>query len=35
MTAIEGASAVRAEDAFDLEAVRAWLAKQGTELVGA
>ncbi len=31
---IEGASAVRDEDAFDVEAVRAWLATQGTELVG-
>lgn len=34
MTSIEGASAVRDEDAFDVEAVRAWLAGQGTELVG-
>ncbi|MFL6160533.1 MAG: phosphotransferase family protein [Marmoricola sp.] len=34
MTAIEGAAEVRKEDAFDLEAVRAWLATQGTELVG-
>ncbi|MGO4257172.1 phosphotransferase family protein [Marmoricola sp. RAF53] len=31
---IEGASKVREEDAFDLEAVRSWLAAQGTELVG-
>ena len=34
MSEIEGASAVRSEDAFDLEAVRAWLSGQGTELVG-
>jgi aminoglycoside phosphotransferase (APT) family kinase protein len=32
---IEGASAVREEDAFDLEAVRAWLAHRGVELAGA
>jgi aminoglycoside phosphotransferase (APT) family kinase protein len=31
---IEGAAAVREEDAFDLEAVRTWLAAQGTELTG-
>ena len=29
---IEGAGGVREEDRFDLEAVRAWLAEQGTEL---
>ena len=34
MSAIEGASEVRDEDAFDVEAVRAWLAGQGRELVG-
>ncbi|MCZ4498401.1 MAG: aminoglycoside phosphotransferase [Marmoricola sp.] len=34
MSQIEGASAVRDEDAFDVEAVRRWLAEQGTELVG-
>ena len=34
MSEIEGATAVREEDAFDLEAVRTWLAAQGTELVG-
>lgn len=31
---IEGASAVREEDAFDLAAVRGWLATQGVDLVG-
>lgn len=31
---IEGAAAVREEDAFDLEAVRGWLAAQGVELSG-
>ena len=31
---IEGAGAVRDEDAFDVEAVRAWLAGQGVELTG-
>ncbi len=34
MTEIEGAAAVRDEDAFDVEAVRAWLAEQGTVLTG-
>jgi aminoglycoside phosphotransferase (APT) family kinase protein len=34
MSAIEGASAVRDEDAFDLEAVRGWLAGHGCELTG-
>ena len=34
MTTIEGASAVREEDAFDLEAVRSWLAEHGTDLTG-
>jgi aminoglycoside phosphotransferase (APT) family kinase protein len=34
MTGIEGASAVRDEDAFDVEAVRAWLATQGVALTG-
>lgn len=34
MNEIEGAGEVRAEDAFDIEAVRAWLAHQGTELAG-
>jgi aminoglycoside phosphotransferase (APT) family kinase protein len=32
MSDIEGAGEVREEDSFDLEAVRAWLAAQGTEL---
>lgn len=32
--AIEGASAVRAEDAFDTEAVRSWLATHGVALTG-
>jgi aminoglycoside phosphotransferase (APT) family kinase protein len=32
MTPIEGASAVRDEDRFDVQAVRAWLAGQGTVL---
>ncbi|MBO9522184.1 MAG: phosphotransferase family protein [Nocardioidaceae bacterium] len=31
---IEGAAPVREEDAFDVEAVRAWLGKQGVELDG-
>lgn len=31
---IEGAGAVRGEDAFDVEAVRTWLAARGTELAG-
>ena len=31
-TTLEGASPVREEDAFDLDAVRRWLADQGTEL---
>ncbi len=31
---IEGASTVREEDAFDLEAVRTWLASHGVELSG-
>jgi len=31
---IEGASSVRAEDSFDLEAVRTWLAGHGVELAG-
>ncbi|MCW2785092.1 MAG: aminoglycoside phosphotransferase [Marmoricola sp.] len=31
---IEGASAVRDEDAFDVEAVRSWLADRGTVLTG-
>ena len=34
MSGIAGASAVREEDRFDVEAVRAWLAGQGTELTG-
>ena len=34
MSEIEGASAVRDEDAFDLEAVRSWLGTQGVDLVG-
>lgn len=34
MSSIEGASAVRAEDAFDVEAVRAWLADNGCTLDG-
>jgi hypothetical protein len=34
MNDIEGAGEVREEDSFDLEAVRAWLATQGTELSG-
>ncbi len=34
MNAIDGASEVREEDAFDVEAVRSWLAAQGTDLVG-
>ena len=34
MSDIDGASAVRDEDSFDVEAVRAWLAEQGTELTG-
>jgi len=33
-TEIEGAAAVREEDAFDLEAVRAWLATHGVALTG-
>ncbi len=32
--AVDGAGEVRAEDSFDVEAVRAWLAEQGTELTG-
>ncbi|MET0997954.1 MAG: phosphotransferase family protein [Marmoricola sp.] len=32
MSDIDGASGVREEDSFDLEAVRTWLATQGTEL---
>ena len=32
MTDIAGASGVRDEDRFDVEAVRAWLAERGTEL---
>ena len=32
MSEIDGASGVRDEDRFDLEAVRAWLAELGTEL---
>jgi aminoglycoside phosphotransferase (APT) family kinase protein len=31
---IDDASGVREEDAFDVEAVRTWLAEQGTELTG-
>jgi len=31
---IEGASSVREEDAFDLDAVRAWLATHGVDLIG-
>jgi aminoglycoside phosphotransferase (APT) family kinase protein len=31
---IEGATAVRSEDSFDVEAVRTWLAAQGTKLTG-
>ena len=34
MTEIDGASSVRDEDRFDVEAVRDWLATQGTELTG-
>ncbi|RNL60849.1 phosphotransferase family protein [Nocardioides marmoriginsengisoli] len=34
MAEIEGAAAVREEDAFDLEAVRTWLAGHGVALVG-
>ncbi|MCW2855360.1 MAG: phosphotransferase family protein [Marmoricola sp.] len=34
MSPIEGASAVRDEDAFDVEAVRSWLAERGTALTG-
>jgi len=34
MSGIDGSSAVREEDRFDVEAVRAWLAGQGTELTG-
>lgn len=34
MSEIEGAGAVRGEDAFDVEAVRAWLAGQGRQLEG-
>jgi len=34
MSEIDGASGVREEDDFDLEAVREWLAGQGTELTG-
>lgn len=34
MTEIEGASKVREEDAFDLEAVRGWLAGHGVALTG-
>ncbi len=34
MTDIEGAAAVREEDLFDLEAVRAWLATEGVALTG-
>ena len=32
MSEIDGASAVREEDSFDVEAVRTWLARQGTQL---
>ncbi len=32
MSEIDGASGVREEDQFDLDAVRTWLAEQGTEL---
>ncbi len=34
MTEIEGAAEIREEDSFDIEAVRTWLASQGTELTG-
>ncbi|MET3962056.1 aminoglycoside phosphotransferase (APT) family kinase protein [Marmoricola sp. OAE513] len=34
MSEIEGASSVREEDAFDLDAVRTWLAGHGVHLVG-
>lgn len=34
MSVIEGASSVREEDAFDLEAVRRWLAGHGVDLSG-
>ena len=34
MTEIEGAGQVREEDAFDVEAVRTWLAEHGRELSG-
>ncbi|MCX6396912.1 MAG: phosphotransferase family protein [Propionibacteriales bacterium] len=33
-SAIEGASSVREEDSFDLDAVRTWLAGHGVDLVG-
>ena len=34
MSDIDGASGVREEDSFEVEAVREWLAGQGTELTG-
>jgi len=34
MSEIDGATGVRDEDQFDLEAVRTWLAERGTELTG-
>jgi len=34
VTDIDGVSEIREEDSFDVEAVREWLAEQGTELTG-